>query len=331
VLKFTLNRLLIMVIMLAMLSLVVFVILELPPGDFAERHVYDLKMSGVLVTMEEVETFRNMYGLNRPWPERYGRWITNILFRGDFGMSYQFRMPVRDIIGERILYTILISTSALLLTYGLAIPLGVYSAVKQYSAGDYFLTVLGYMGMAIPSFMLALVLLYVSVMYFGTSVGGLFSIEYLNAPWSWAKVADLLRHLWVPAVVLGTSGLAFQLRTMRATLLDEKNKLYVIAARAKGLPERRLLVKYPIRAAINPIISTLGWELANIVSGSPIVATVLALPDIGPLYLKALMDQDIYLSGAILLMYSSMTVIGTFLSDILLAWLDPRIRFGERV
>jgi peptide/nickel transport system permease protein len=213
----------------------------------------------------------------------------------------------------------------------MSIPVGIYSAIRQYSIGDYAFTFLGYLGMAMPSFMLALILLYISVIAFDSSVGGLFSPEYAEAPWSWAKTVDLFQHLWVPAVVLGTAGTAFEIRTMRATMLDEKNKLYVTAARAKGLPEWKLLLKYPVRVALNPIASTLGWELTAIISGAPLVSFVLALPDTGPLFLTALLDQDVYLSGAILLMYSALTIVGTFLSDVLLALLDPRIRYGEKI
>jgi len=238
---------------------------------------------------------------------------------------------VTEVIGERLGFTAILAVAAMIFTYGLAIPIGIYSAVRQYSIGDYTFTVLGYIGMAVPNFLLALVLMYISVMVFGSSVGGLFSPEYLEASWSWARFVDMLKPLWVPAIVLGTAGTAFQIRTMRATLLDEKNKLYVTAARAKGLAEGRLLMKYPVRVALNPIVSTIGWELTAIISGAPIVAFVLALPDTGPLFLKALMDQDVYMAGAMLLMYSALTILGTFLSDVMLAVLDPRVRQGERI
>jgi len=278
-----------------------------------------------------LEAFRHQYGLDRPWPERYWRWVTNIVLHGNFGQSLMYRLPVTEVIGERLGFTAILAVAALIFTYGLAIPIGIYSAVRQYSVGDYTFTVLGYIGMAVPNFLLALVLMYISVMVFGSNVGGLFSPEYLEAPWSWARFVDMLKHLWVPAIVLGTAGTAFQIRTMRATLLDEKNKLYVTAARAKGLSEGRLLMKYPVRVALNPIVSTIGWELTAIISGAPIVAFVLALPDTGPLFLKALMDQDVYMAGAMLLMYSALTILGTFFSDVMLAVLDPRVRQGERI
>jgi peptide/nickel transport system permease protein len=258
-------------------------------------------------------------------------WITNIVLRGDFGISFGYHRPVADQLAERVGLTVMLAITTIIFTYGLAIPIGIYSAIRQYSLGDYAATMIGYFGMATPSFMLALILLYFSVMMFNNSVGGLFSSQYSEAPWSWAKFVDLLRHLWVPAVVLGLAGTAFEIRTMRATMLDEKNKLYVTAARAKGLPEWKLLLKYPVRVALNPIASTIGWELTAIIAGAPLVSFVLALPDTGPLFLRALLDQDIYLSGAILLMYSTLTILGTFLSDVLLAMLDPRIRYGERV
>jgi len=320
-----------MVVMLSLLSIVVFIILELPPGDYAERHVFRLRTLGIFVTDEELEAFRHQYGLDRPWPERYWRWVTNIVLHGNFGQSLMYRLPVTEVIGERLGFTAILAVAALIFTYGLAIPIGIYSAVRQYSVGDYTFTVLGYIGMAVPNFLLALVLMYISVMVFGSNVGGLFSPEYLEAPWSWARFVDMLKHLWVPAIVLGTAGTAFQIRTMRATLLDEKNKLYVTAARAKGLSEGRLLMKYPVRVALNPIVSTIGWELTAIISGAPIVAFVLALPDTGPLFLKALMDQDVYMAGAMLLMYSALTILGTFFSDVMLAVLDPRVRQGERI
>ncbi len=326
--RFVLNRLLVMILMLAALSLIVFVILELPPGDFAERYVYDLRQSGALVTSDQVELYRHMLGLDRPWPERYFNWITGIITRGDFGWSLTFRLPVTEVLGDRIVFTVVLSVVTIGLSYIIAIPLGIYSAMRQYSVGDYFFTVLGYLGMATPAFLFALILLYISVMYFNTSVGGMYSLEYRNAPWSYGKVVDLFKHMWPAIVVLGASGAATTIRTMRATMLDEKNQLYVTVARAKGVPETRLIWKYPVRAALNPVISTIGWELATIVSGSPITATVLSLPDIGPVFLQSLQNQDIYLSGTVLLIYSSLTIIGTFISDLLLAALDPRIRFG---
>ncbi len=326
--KFVIKRFLIMVAMLAVLSFVVFLIIELPPGDYADRAVYRLKASGVVITQQEILDIRHQLGLDRPFLQRYFVWISNIVLHGNWGISMLRRLPVIAVIGDRLGFTALLAIATLIFTYGVAIPIGIYSAVRQYSLTDYSFTFLGYVGMAVPNFMLALVLLYFSVVFFVTSVGGLFSAQYVDAPWSLAKLLDLIQHLWVPALVLAVAGTAFQIRTMRATLLDEKNKLYVTAARARGMSESKLLMKYPVRVALNPIVSTIGWELAAIISGAPIVAFVLALPDMGPLFLVALLDQDSYLAGAMLLMYSALTIFGTFLSDIMLAVLDPRIRYG---
>ena len=330
-LKLLLRRFLYALFTLAAASVVTFVIIQLPSGDYADRYAYKLESGGVNVTEKDIESFRIQFGLDRPLHEQYWTWIKNIVLHGNFGLSFGWRKPVLDVIGERIGFTALLALVTLFFTYGLAIPIGIYSAVRQYSVGDYAFTVIGYIGLATPNFLLALVLLYVSVTVFDSSAGGLFSPEYVEAPWSWARFLDLLAHLWVPAIVLGMAGTAFQLRVMRATLLDEQNKLYVIAARAKGLPEMRLLLKYPVRVALNPIVSTIGWELSRIISGAPIVSLVLSLPDTGPLFLNALLDQDMYLAGSILLMMTTLTIIGTFVSDILLALLDPRIRRGEKV
>ena len=329
--KYLLQRFVIMLVMLAGLSIIVFVTIELPPGDFADRRALELRSTGVLVTEADVIALRHQLGLDRPWYQRYFTWIFNIVLHGNFGTSFSKHQPVAVVLGQRVGLTVLLAVATILFTYGLAIPIGIYSAMRQYSVGDYAATLVGYFGMATPSFMLALILLYFSVMVFHTSVGGLFSAQYAEAAWSWGKVVDLFRHLWVPALVLGLAGTAFEIRTMRATMLDEKNKLYVTAARARGLPEWKLLLKYPVRVALNPIASTIGWELTAIIAGAPLVSFVLALPDTGPLFLTALLDQDTYLSGAILLMYSALTILGTFLSDVLLALLDPRIRYGERI
>jgi len=329
--RYLIQRFIIMIIMLAALSVIVFITIELPPGDYADRRALDLRSQGVSVTQSDLVAMRHQFGLDRPWYQRYVTWILNIVLHGNFGVSFGLHRPVSDVLGERVGLTVMLAIATIIFTYGLAIPIGIYSAIRQYSLGDYAATIIGYFGMATPSFMLALILLYFSVMVFNNSVGGLFSSQYAEAPWSWLKFVDLLRHLWVPALVLGLGGTAFEIRTMRATLLDEKNKLYVTAARAKGLPEWKLLLKYPVRVALNPIASTIGWELTAIIAGAPLVSFVLALPDTGPLFLRALLDQDIYLSGAILLMYSTLTILGTFLSDVILAMLDPRIRYGERV
>ena len=326
--RFVLQRFLTMLVTMAFVSIVTFIVIELPPGDYAERYAFKLSASGIKVTESDIQGLRIRFGLDRPITERYWTWITDIVLHGNFGLSFQYQKPVTQVIGERILFTGILAMVTLVFTYGLAIPIGVYSAIRQYSIGDYLFTILGYIGLAVPSFMLALLLLYFTVKVMNMNVGGLFSPEFLYVPWSWARVVDMLKHLWVPALVLGLSGTAFQIRTIRATLLDEKNLLYVTAARAKGLSESRLLVKYPIRVALNPVISTIGWELTSIISGAPIVAMVLNLPDTGPLFLNSLLDQDMYLAGGMLMLLSALTILGTFLSDILLAIMDPRIRRG---
>ena len=321
------NRLLSTGLMLLAVSVVAFILIQLPPGDFVDSYVNHKQQGGVIMTNEEVAEMRNLLGLNRPMYVQYFDWIGGVV-QGDFGFSWEFRRPVADVIGERLPLTLILAFSTLLFTYLLAIPIGIYSAVRQYSIGDHTFTVLGYIGLATPNFMFALILLYFGHVYFGTSVGGLFSAEFENAPWSWARIVDLLAHLWVPVLVLGTAGTAFQIRTMRATLLDELNKLYVTAARASGLSEFRLLIKYPVRMAINPIVSTIGWELTNIISGAPIVGIVLSLPDTGPLFVDALLNSDLYLAGALILIYCALVLIGTLISDLLLMALDPRIRMG---
>jgi peptide/nickel transport system permease protein len=252
--------------------------------------------------------------------------MRNILFHGDFGDSFEYNRPVRDLIGSRLAWTIGISLGSLLITWLVAFPVGIYSAVRKYTIGDYILTFISFLGLAIPEFMLALVLLYLSNEYLGLSVGGLFSPEYQDAAWSIAKLGDLFAHLWIPVIIIGVASTAGLVRIMRANLLDELNRPYVVTARAKGLEERKLLLKYPVRLALNPFISTLGWALPGIVSGEAIVAIVLSLPTVGPLLLRSLQSQDMYLAGSLILILSVLTVIGTLISDILLAWLDPRIR-----
>jgi peptide/nickel transport system permease protein len=322
------HRLLWATLMMLAISVVAFTLIQLPPGDFVDSYVNHKQQGGVIMTKDEVDEMRNTLGLDRPMYVQYFDWIGGVV-QGDFGFSWEFRRPVADVIGERLPLTLILAFSTLLFTYLTAIPIGIYSAVRQYSVGDHAFTVLGYIGLATPNFMFALILLYFGHVYFGTSVGGLFSAEFETAPWSWARVVDLLAHLWVPVLVLGTAGTAFQIRTMRATLLDEVNKLYVTAARASGLSELRLLIKYPVRMALNPIVSTIGWELTNIISGAPIVGIVLSLPDTGPLFVDALLNSDLYLAGALILIYCFLVILGTLISDLLLIALDPRIRMGS--
>lgn len=307
-------------------SMLSFVIIQLPPGDYVTSYVQQLMNSGTAVSAQEAEALRAQYGLDDPVWVQYFKWITRVL-RGDFGVSMEWQRPVADLLGERMLLTIVVSLSAILFAWAVAIPVGIYSAVRQYSLGDNVFTFLGFLGLAIPDFLLALVFLYFGYELFGVNLGGLFSPEFQRAPWSLAKAWDLLAHLWLPAVILGTSGMAAQMRVMRANLLDELRKPYVVTAEAKGLKRSHVILKYPLRASLNPLVSTIGYLLPTVVSGSIIVSLVLALPTVGPLLLGALLSQDMYLAGAIILLLGVLTVIGTFLSDLLLMWVEPRLRF----
>ncbi len=322
------NRILWACLMMAAISVVAFTLIQLPPGDFVDSYVNHKQQGGVIMTQDEVAEMRRTLGLDRPMYVQYFDWVGGVV-QGDFGFSWEYRRSVSEVIGERLPLTLILAFTTLLFTYLIAVPIGIYSAVRQYSVGDHAFTILGYIGLATPNFMFALVLLYFAHVFFGTSVGGLFSAEFENAPWSWARFVDLLAHLWVPVVVIGTAGTALQIRTMRATLLDELNKLYVTAARAGGMSEFRLLIKYPVRMAINPIVSTVGWELTTIISGAPIVGIVLSMPDTGPLFVEALLTQDMNLAGALILIYCGLVIIGTLISDLLLIALDPRIRIGS--
>jgi peptide/nickel transport system permease protein len=301
----------------------------LPPGDFLTTYVAERNARGETVDPTEVESLRQRFGLDQPMYIQYLRWSWNFL-HGDFGHSFEWNRPVSSLIAERIPLTIVISFSTLLFTWLVSVPIGIYSAVRQYSWVDYLLTFIGFIGLATPSFLFALVLLWFSYAYLGMSIGGLFSPEYLEAPWSWAKILDLLTHLWIPVIIVGTAHTAKFIRIIRGNLLDELKKPYVTAARAKGLSEARLILKYPVRVAINPLVSTIGWTLPELISGIAITAVVLNLPTSGPLLLSALRSQDMQLAGGFIMLLSFLTVIGTLISDILLAWVDPRIRFGAR-
>jgi len=324
-LKYILNRAVIAIPTLIAVSIVSFIVILLPPGDYLTSYVATLRAQGDTISESELLALQQRYGLGQPVYIQYLKWMGGIL-HGDFGVSLEWRMPVGQLIGQRLLLTFVISLTTLLFTWTLAIPIGILSATRQYSLLDYTASFFGFVGLGIPNFMLALVLMWVAYAYFGASVGGLFSPEYLDAPWSLAKLWDMLRHLWIPVVVLGTSGTAGLIRIMRANLLDELRKPYVTAARAKGLAERRTVWKYPVRVALNPFVSTVGWSLPTLISGSTITAVVLSLPTTGPLLLRALISQDMYLAGSFLLTLSFLTVVGTLISDILLAWVDPRIR-----
>ena len=324
-LRFILRRLIGLVPFLFLVSLTVFGLIKLPPGDFASNYAAALSAEGETVNEATIVAMRHQYGLDKPFLVQYGRWIDGVV-HGNFGYSFEWQQPVSQLIGQRMAFTALLSVAALLFTWAVAFPIGIYSAVHKYTVMDYIFTFLGLLGIAVPGFLLGLVLMYVGVTWFGQDVGGLFSQKYLNAPWSWGRVTDLLAHLWVPMIILGTSGAASLIRIMRANLLDQLHQPYVETARAKGLRESTLLLRYPVRIALNPFVSTLGWVLPNLVSGSIIISVVLNLPTAGPLLLQALLSQDQYLAGAFLLLLCLMTVIGTLISDILLALLDPRVR-----
>jgi peptide/nickel transport system permease protein len=315
---------------LFMISVVSFILIQLPPGDFLTSYAAQLAASGDAVDEAELDALRMRYGLGQPIYVQYWKWISGIIFHGDFGMSFEWDLPVGRLIGERLGLTVVISLCTMLFTWVVGIPIGVYSATHQYSMGDYFFTILGFIGAGIPNFMIALVLLWVGFSYFGVQLGGLFSLEFQEKTWSLAKVFDLIKHLWVPLIVLGMSGTAWTIRSTRANLLDELNKPYVETARAKGLKEGKLIWKYPVRVALNPFFSTVGYALPNLVSGATIISVVLSLPTTGPLLLRALMTQDMYLAGSFVMMLSVLTVVGTLLSDILLAWVDPRIRYERQ-
>lgn len=325
-LQYIIQRLLLMTITLVAVSLVSFVIIELPPGDYVTAYAATLASSGDSVDQARLDSLRKQFGLDLPIYQRYFKWTWDIL-HGDFGYSFVWNKPVSELIWERIGLTFVISFSALMVTWVLGFIIGVFSAVRQYSFGDYLFTTFSFIGLGIPDFLLALVLLWIGFRYFNTNVGGLFSREYQTAAWSMAKFIDLLKHLWVPLIVLGVGGTAGLIRIMRANLLDELRKPYVETARAKGVSEKRLLLRYPVRIALNPFISTAGWALPGLINGATIISVVLSLPTAGPLLLNALLAQDMYLAASFILILSALTVIGTLISDILLAWLDPRIRY----
>jgi peptide/nickel transport system permease protein len=310
------------------ISVLSFTIIQLPPGDYVTSYIAQMASMGSVVSDEEAQALRIQYGLGQPYYVQYFKWM-KLVVQGNFGMSMEWRRPVTEVIGDRLWLTVVVSVAALLLTWVLALPIGIYSAARQYSAGDYIATFIGFIGLAVPNFLLALVILYFGFILFNANIGGLFTPELQDAPWSAAKVWDLLKHLPVPAVILGLAGTAQQIRIMRANLLDELRKPYVVTARSKGLPESTVILKYPVRVALNPFASTIGYTLPYIVSGSIIVSIVLGLPTVGPLLLKALIAQDMFLAGTIVLLLGVMTVIGTLISDVLLVWIDPRIRIED--
>ena len=332
-LTFIIRRTLLALLTIWALSLISFVVIQLPPGDFVDQYILDLfagnwDAGNSAVSDELADTLRAQFGLDKPFFVQYGKWAWRMV-QGDFGMSLEFQKPVIEIVSERLLMTVILAGTTALFAWGLSIPIGIYSAVRQHSIEDYTFTFIGFLGLAVPDFLLALWLLWITFTYFpDISIGGLFSPEYLEAPWSIARLVDLAKHLWIAAFVVGTAGTAALIRVMRANLLDELHKPYVVTARAKGLPEWKLILKYPVRMALNPLVSTLGYLLPVLMSGSVIVSVVLGLPTEGPLLLRALLAEDMFVSATIVLLLGALTVIGTLLSDILLGILDPRIRMA---
>ena len=313
--------------LIIIISVLSFAIIELPPGDFVTMRIIELEQTGTRVDEDEIARLTEQYGLDKTLVERYALWTWNIISRGHLGRSFQWEQPVTQVIGERIALTMSISLLTLVFIWVVAIPIGIYAATHQYSLGDYIFTFFGFIGISVPGFLLALVVMYLAFTQLGVSVTGLFSPEFADAPWSFAKLMDMLPRLWVPIVVIGLTGTASLIRVMRSMMLDELRKQYVVTARAKGVAERTLLFKYPVRIAINPLISTIGWLLPFIVSGEALVSIVLNLPTTGPVLLRALLFQDMYLAGSLVMILSVLTVVGTLMSDLLLAWVDPRIRY----
>ncbi|MBS3848511.1 ABC transporter permease [Devosia sp. J2-20] len=327
-LKYIIKRLLYMIPTLFGISMIAFMIIQLPPGDYLTSLIARMSENGENVDPAQIAQLRAVYGFDDPIWVQYGKWISGILFRGDFGYSFDWNRPVSELIWERMGSTLAISVAALLFVWAVALPIGIFSAMRRHSVGDHVATLFGFIGLAIPNFILALTLMYVSYKYLGQNVGGLQSQEFIDAAWSMPKFLDLLAHLWIPVIVIGTSGTAALIRILRANLTDELNKPYVVTAKAKGLPEYKVVLKYPLRIALNPFVSAIGWVLPELISGVTITAIVLNLPTAGPLLLRALVSQDMYLAGSFILLMGALTLVGMLISDILLALLDPRIRFN---
>ncbi|MFT5706597.1 MAG: peptide/nickel transport system permease protein [Oceanospirillaceae bacterium] len=322
---YIIKRILTMIPTLIIISILVFIIIQLPPGDYLESHIAELQSQGESVDPQKIEFLRHEYGLDKPIWEQYFVWVTGFV-QGDLGFSFEYNLPVADVIGDKMWLTILVSMFTIILTWLIAFPIGMYSATHPYSWSDYGLTFLGFLGLATPNFLLALVMLYLANQYFGTSIGGLMDSEYIDQPWSLDKLQSVIAHLWIPVIVIGTSGTAGMIRRLRANLLDELRKPYVVTARAKGLGEFKLLTKYPLRLSLNFFISDIGSLLPSVISGAEVVAVVLSLPTTGPILLAALQSQDMYLAGSFLMFLAMLTVVGVLVSDIALAMLDPRIR-----
>ena len=328
--RYIVNRLLLMIPTLVVISIIVFTIIQLPPGNYLESYIAELQAQGESVDPQKIAFLREHYGLDKPLIEQYLRWAGGMLV-GDFGYSFEFNMPVSRVVGDRMFLTVIVSLATILFTWAVAFPIGIYSATHQYSWGDYGLSFLGFLGIAVPNFMLALVMMYVANVVFGTSIGGLMAPEYIDQPWSWAKVKSVLAHSWIPVLVIGASGTAGMIRRLRANLLDELQKQYVVTARAKGLPPGKVLRKYPLRMALNFFVSDIGSLLPAVISGAEITAVVLSLPTTGPMLLSALKSQDMYLAGSFLMFLALLIVVGVLISDLALAALDPRIRLAGGV
>jgi peptide/nickel transport system permease protein len=323
---YIMRRVLLIIPMLFLISVISFIALQLPPGDYLTSYAAQLSTMGESVDKQALDSLRERYGLGEPIYVQYGKWIYGIIVRGDWGQSMEWQKPVSELIWERLGLTIVLAVFSLLVSWLVAIPLAVYAATHQYSFLDYVSSTFSFVGVGVPAFLWALMIMYFAQAQLGLNVGGLFSEQYLLAPWSWDKVVDLLKHIWIPALIVAIENTAGELRTTRANLLDELHKPYVELARAKGLTERRLIWKYPVRVALNPFFSTVGWSLANRISSITLMSVVLSLQTTGPMQLRALTSQDMYLAGSFLLLLSLLTIIGTLISDILLAWVDPRIR-----
>jgi len=325
------NRLVTMAVTLAVISVLVFTIIQLPPGDYLTTYIAELEAQGESVADDKIKFLREQYGLDKSLVEQYFVWATGLL-HGDLGYSFEYEKPVAEVVGDRMFLSILLNAATIMFVYIVAFPIGVYTAVNQYSTGDYFLSFIGLLGLATPNFLLALILLYFANVWFGTSIGGLMDPEFIDQPWSFAKALSVLEHLWVPVFVIGTAGTAGMIRRLRANLLDELQKQYVVTGRAKGLSEGKLLRKYPLRMALNPFVADIGSLLPEVVSGSVIVSAVMSLPTTGPMLLSSLQSQDMFLAGSFLMFLALLTVVGMLISDILLGVLDPRIRLtgGKR-
>lgn len=323
---YIIRRILLMIPTLFIVSIISFFIIQLPPGDFLTTYAAQLSQQGDVMDAQALKGLEERYGLGQPIHVQYTKWISGIILRGDWGQSLEWQKPVKDLIWERLALTMVLSGIAILVSWFIAIPVGVYSATHQYSIPDYLMSIISFIGVGTPGFLLALIVMWLAMSQLNQNVGGLFSSEFLLAPWSVAKVVDMLKHLWIPVLIIALESTAGSIRTTRANLLDELNKPYVETGRAKGLKEGKLIWKYPVRVALNPFFSTVGWSLASLISGQTLIAVVLSLQTTGPMMLRALMSQDMYLAGSFLLLLSSLTVIGTLVSDVVLAWVDPRIR-----